>query len=128
MLQEHGSSMTQEVIHHRHTSDRNMALRAATRVLQDVVDKIGPWHSELALMSLRAARRCTDAERAAILTSCARIALEALEARAGIIAGLVDAPPAIRGHSRVVDVERSLDVVDARIADLRSGLTGQSRS
>jgi hypothetical protein len=100
-----------------------VALIEANRVLTYALIRFDDWRNDLALVSSRAGRSHSEAERAAMLFTCDRIRGEVIEARAEIIAGLAETP-SVRGHDRIVDVERALDEVDATIRALRLKLTG----
>jgi hypothetical protein len=57
-----------------------------------------------------------------MLDQCALIRGQLTEARTELILRLADAPQRVSGHSRVVDVERALDGVDAMLDDLDARL------
>ena len=74
------------------------------------------------MTAAKAGRSSTDHDRADMLSSCDRIEQEVSEARTQIIIGLADAPQAVRGHSRVVDVEKALDSIETSLAEVRAAL------
>jgi hypothetical protein len=94
----------------------------ARRVLAGALAQFGDWRSDLANFSARAGRGLTAADRAAMLKRCDAIAAELLDVRTALILDLADAPPKVAGHSRVVDVEKALDGVEAQAAELRRRL------
>ena len=70
-----------------------------------------------------AERRFTEADRKAMLERCAAIEGELMMVRTDLIVGLADAPQKVAGNSRVVDVERALDNIEAAVEALRQKLT-----
>jgi hypothetical protein len=95
-----------------------------------VRDALGPtmaqfngWRADLASFAVRADRHAADPDRRRMLERCAAIEQELLAARTDLIIELAEAPRAIAGHSRVADVEKALDNIEAALADLRRRLT-----
>lgn len=80
------------------------------------------WRSDLARFAVRADRHAAGVDREAMLARCAAIQAELQQARTDIILELADAPRAIAGHSRVADVEKALDNIEAALADVRRRL------
>lgn len=106
----------------RRSSESHLTRKQAMLVLSNVVGRFGAWRSELAIIASRVARPHSEAERVAMRTACVRIATQVSDAHAEIIIGLAGAPQSVRGHSRVVDVEKALDGVEASLEDLRDQL------
>ena len=95
----------------------------ARRAVADTLAKFGPWRLDLARFQGFVERRFTDADRRQILARCAEIEAELLAARTELIVALAEAPQKVAGHSRVVDVERALDNIEAGVKALRAKLT-----
>jgi hypothetical protein len=105
-----------------HRSTRRVADRSnadVRRLLQEALPRFGGWRSDLASISARASRALGDADREAMLGRCDAIAAELLSVRTTLLLDLADAPQKIAGHSRVVDVERALDGIEAQTGELR---------
>ena len=117
--------MTDDVLRKRDNS-ANVAGRQVRSILADIITRFDGWRGDLAIIATRVARPTSYSadERAAMLATCKRISAEISEAHAEIIAGLADAPPAVSGHSRVVDIEKALDGIETTIDDLRDKLAG----
>lgn len=92
--------------------------RDAKLAISDVVSQFERWRYALTLMNAKLDRPHSDAERQMMTEQCALIRGELTEARTELILRLADAPRRVSGHSRVVDVERALDGVDAMLDDL----------
>lgn len=99
------------------TSNRDARLAVSTTIA-----RCGPWQLELAKFAAWAARRPSMRERQEMLDRCDEIAAGVHEARTALIEGLMDAPRRVLGHSRVADVEKALDGIEARIRNLREQL------
>ena len=84
-----------------------------TRLLAETMDRFPGWRQRCAFMAAAAAR--PDSDPAPLVEDCATIRAEVQEARTDILLALSDAPPRLAGHSRVVDVERALDSVEAAV-------------
>ncbi|MEO7223654.1 MAG: hypothetical protein ABIY37_14390 [Devosia sp.] len=97
----------------------NMIVRGA---LEPTLTHFNAWRSDLASFAVRAERHALDRDRRAMLERCAAIEAELLEARTDLILELGEAPRAIAGHSRVADVEKALDNIEATLGDIRRRL------
>lgn len=95
----------------------------ARRAVAEIVARFSSWRLDLARFSALAERRFTADDRNTMLARCAEIEAELLAARTELIVGLAEAPQRVSGHSRVVDVERALDNIDASVKQLRGKLT-----
>ena len=105
----------------RRQIDRSNA--EARRAVADTLAQFASWRLDLARFQCIIDRHSTEAERRVMLERCAAIEDELLMARTELIASLADAPHKVTGNSRVVDVERALDDVEATVARLRRRLT-----
>ena len=103
----------------RKTDKSNQLVR---RALADSIDQIGRWRMDAALIEARAARRLSDEERVALRRQCTTIEAGIMEIRTGLIVDLAEAPSRIKAHSRVVDVEKALDNLEATLGDLQRHL------
>lgn len=88
----------------------------------DVIGKMTPWRRQLAQMHAAAARPMSKSDCERYLKTHSEIVAGVAEARTVLIASLMDAPPKIAGHSRVADVEKALDGVEAQLAQLQAQL------
>ena len=93
----------------------NVVVREA---LAPTLTQFTAWRSDLARFAARADRPSGDRERRMMLERCAGIEAELRAARTELIIELGEAPQAIAGHSRVSDVERALDSIEAALADI----------
>lgn len=91
--------------------------------LQPTMSQFSGWRSDLASFAVRAGRHAGDRDRRAMLARCAAIEDELREARTDLILELAEAPRPIAGHSRVADVEKALDNIEAALRDVRGRLS-----
>ncbi len=101
----------------RKTDKSNQQVR---RALAGSIEQIGRWRMEVAVMQARAGRNLNEAERTALGRACSTIEAGMMEIRMALIVELADAPPRVRGHSRVVDIEKALDNLEAALHELRA--------
>jgi hypothetical protein len=99
----------------------------ARRAVQATLAQFNAWRLDLARFAALAERRSDETGRAKMLQRCGEIERELLEARTELIIGLANSPRKVSGNSRVVDVERALDNVEAGLTRLRSQLVDQAR-
>jgi hypothetical protein len=94
--------------------------RDAARAIAEIVSVIGDWREEAALMQahLRFRHTLNERQRERIREIDAGI----MELRTELIVRLADAPQKVAGNSRVVDVERALDNIEAAVTALRAKL------
>lgn len=102
-----------------HSTTPNSLVREA---IEPTLTQFGAWRSAVARMAVRAERLIGDRDRAAMLARCAAIEAELRAARTDLILELADAPRAVAGHSRVADVEKALDGLEAALRDVRRHL------
>lgn len=105
------------------TTNPNHVVRDA---LEPTLTQFSAWRSDLASLAVRAERGAGDRDRRAMLARCAAIEDELRAARTDLIIELAEAPRAIAGHSRVADVEKALDNIEAALRDIERRL-GNSR-
>ena len=89
-------------------------------ILAETISRFPAWRQRCAFMAAAAER--PGANYAHLVRDCATIRAEVHAARTEILMALVDTPPRRAGHSRVVDVERALDSVDAAVAEFERRL------
>lgn len=97
--------------------------KEARHVVEGVLQQFAGWRNDLARYAARADRRLADTDRHAMLARCASISAELMAVRMELLRELAGAPARVAGHSRVVDVEKALDGVEAQAAELRRRLS-----
>ena len=95
----------------------------ARRAVADTLALFVPWRLDLAQFMAHVERGISSVEREKMLARCAAIEAELLAARTELIVSLAEAPRKVAGHSRVVDVEKALDNIEASVNALRAKLT-----
>lgn len=113
-------STTQQTSQSGRTNAGHRDHRDVTEILAQTMARFPQWRERCAFMSAMAERPAMDRTR--IARDCEAIRSEVLAARTDIIFALADAPQRLAGHSRVVDVERALDSVDAAISQVERRL------
>lgn len=71
---------------------------------------------------MRTARGVAARDVNAMADRCGEIAREIAEVRSDLIFMLAETPQAIAGHSRVVDIEKALDSLEAKLAGVQKQL------
>jgi hypothetical protein len=104
----------------RRVSDTSAA--EARRAVEATLQRFGGWRDDLASFAVRVERRFSESERTRMLERCAAIEAELREAREDLLGALIDAPRSVAGHSRVEDVEKALDGVEATLGVIRGKL------
>lgn len=94
----------------------------ARRAIRETLQRFGPWRMDLARFAVLVDRRATKQEREEILTRCHEILADTQAARVALLESLMNAPRRLLANSRIADVERALDDVDATVARLRQQL------
>lgn len=95
----------------------------ARRAVAETLAQFGPWRLDLAQFMAHVERGISSSDREKMLARCRAIEDELLAARTELIVSLAEAPQRVAGHSRVVDVERALDNIEASVTALRAKLT-----
>lgn len=98
----------------------------ARAAVKEVVTQFMPWRASISQMRARLTKRRDRVELAHMRERSAQIALEVRTARGEFIAGLLDAPQKVTAHSRIVDVERAFDELEAELKALQNALCGNS--
>lgn len=98
----------------------------ARRAVAGVVRRMAPWRLDIAQMNAIVARPMRGAERTRCLSACTEIGKGVADARIMLIESLIDAPRKVLAHSRIADVERALDGVEADLRRLRVGIEQSS--
>ena len=106
--------MTERV---RRTIDRSD--QVARAALADALSFFPGWREDLARFAIIAGR---GRDRAPMLRRCDEIAREVAEVRQELILTLAEAPPRVSGNSRVVDMERALDNIEAALHAVQARL------
>ena len=99
--------------------------RDARLAVAEVAARCPPLRARLAVMAARAERSLNDAERSAFLDECTDIQKTVEGARTDLILALMDAPAKVAGHSRVLDIEKAIDNLEAAVSAVRACLTGK---
>jgi hypothetical protein len=97
----------------------------ARHAVEGTMDRFAEWRGALAKIGAQAQRRPSSAERAAMIDRCAEIEAELRAARTDLIANLIETPRQVRGHSRVVDVEKALDGIEVELRQLGQKLSAR---
>jgi hypothetical protein len=92
--------------------------RDVRRALAASIEQIGQWRSEVALLKARAAH-FNGAGTDHLFRRIGEVEAGIMEIRTELLLDFADAPQKIKSHSRVVDVERALDNLEATLRDVR---------
>lgn len=104
----------------RRKIDRSDQVARAT--LAEALACFPKWREDVARFAMRAQTMRRPQEREAMLMRCDEIAEEIAAVRADLILDLSEAPQKVSGHSRVIDIERALDNVEASLRDVQARL------
>jgi hypothetical protein len=94
----------------------------ARRAIQATLALFPSWRADLAAFAVRVERNYSASERELMLQRCRAISDGVQSARVSLIETLMDAPQRVAGNSRITDVERALDNIDAAVRQLRERL------
>ena len=94
----------------------------ARRAVATIAEQCGPFRARIAVISVRARRRLRSVDREALVIECGAIAKELAEARTELMSRLIDQPQRVLSHSRVTDIEKSLDNLEISLTEARNAL------
>lgn len=94
----------------------------ARRAVADVIARLEPLRSKVAVIYARTQRHCSEAEKKAMSDESREIKRAVEDARVELIDRLMDAPRKVLAHSRVADAERALDNLEVAINRCLEGL------
>ena len=87
----------------------------ARRAVADVVRRLEPMRAKVAIVSARTSRTHSSAERTELLAECDEVARACQDSRIELLDRLIDAPFKVVSHSRVADVEKAIDNLEAAV-------------
>lgn len=90
--------------------------------IADIVGRFAAWRYALTLMAAKLARPHSGDEWHTMREQCRNIRRQLTEAHTDLLVSLAEAPAAVSGHSRVVDVERALDGIEAMLDGIERSL------
>lgn len=105
----------------RRTIDRSDQIARAA--LADALTHFPKWRDDVARFAISAER---TRDPTLMLARCDEIAREIAAVRSDLILDLAEAPQRVSGHSRVVDIEKALDNIEAALNDVRARLSRPS--
>lgn len=97
--------------------------REAKLAVAEVASRFEPWRSAIARIAARARGATSESERRAMCDECSRIEGEIRMSRTEVILELAEAPRKVTSNSRVVDIERAFENVEAALRDAKLALT-----
>jgi hypothetical protein len=103
------------------------ALKAVRRAVADLMAKLDPLQARLAFIAAKASRVRRDLDRQTLQAECREIEETVSEVRTELILRLMDAPPQIAGHSRILDIEKALDSIARSLKQTRRVLSHVSQ-
>src|SRR3569623_2152698 len=89
--------------------------REASLAVAEIAARLEPLRARIALINAKARRDLSNGERKDLVAECDAILAVATAARADLISNLMEAPRKVAGHSRVVDIEKAIDSLEAAI-------------
>ena len=98
------------------------ATRQARSAIADVAAGLADLHARARFIAASARYAHSTPAHTKLVAQCSEIEKAISEARSELIVNLMDAPPKVAGHSRVVDVEKSLDSLERALAAARQAL------
>ena len=109
----------------RRAIDRSDQLARAA--LAEALTRFPRWRDDVARFAISVEKAKRTGDKAPILGRCEEIAREIAEVRTELILNLAEAPPRVCGHSRVVDIEKALDNIEATLSQVRTQLEAVNR-
>jgi hypothetical protein len=103
------------------------ALKAVRLAVADLMPKLDPVQARLAFIAAKAGRVRRDTDRQTLDAECREIEAVVGEIRTELILRLMEAPPQIAGHSRVLDIEKALDSIERSLRQTRRVLSDVSQ-
>ena len=91
--------------------------RDARVAIATVVSDLERHRSRLAVIAARARHGVSRDEQMSLRKECLAIRLAIHQARLEVLENLMDAPPKVAAHSRVVDVEKALDNLERALSE-----------
>jgi len=89
--------------------------REARLAVSEIAARLEPLRARIALINAKAERHFSTTERADLIAECDAIRAASAAARTDLISNLMEAPRKVAGHSRVVDIEKAIDSLEAAI-------------
>lgn len=90
--------------------------REARLAVAGVAGALEPIRTRIAVISRRAERRPTASDVASLKEECAAIAAQLARLRTDLISSLIDKPHRVLSNTRVTDIEKALDNLEAALA------------
>ncbi len=98
------------------------ATRQARSAIAEVASRLSTLHGRVRFITASALHARVARSYEKLLAECDEIGKAISEARTELIVNLMDAPSRVAGHSRVVDVEKSLDSLERALSEARRAL------
>ena len=111
-----------ETAHHGSLPTGMAAARHARAAIADIAADLAVLHGKVAFIAARARHPDSRASRSQLVNECDRVQEAILGARTKLIVRLMDTPATVAGHSRVVDIEKSLDSLERALSEARQAL------
>jgi len=104
------------------------ASKAVRLAVADVMSKLEPLQARVAFLAAKGGRVRGAVDRKAMEAECQEIEAVVGEVRTELILRLMDAPPLIAGHSRILDIEKALDSIERSVKQTRGVFTNGSQA
>ena len=98
------------------------ATRQARSAVADVAARLSALHGRAQFIAASALYAHSTPSHAKLFAECDEIEKAIGDARTQLIVNLMDAPPKVAGHSRVIDVEKSIDSLERALSEARRAL------